>query len=97
MAGMDLLRELRIYGGVSNVSQILTVDQAKPEPVKPKLYLTCRRYDASTKAVCGEAWESDTFSPCPKCGNRQFVTKAERPQPPPQTVQPDTVDPLGAI
>jgi hypothetical protein len=91
----DMERDLRLYGGVSNIGALQRVDTAKPEPPKPRLYLTCRRYDAATKAVCGTAWEAETFSPCPKCGNRQFVTKAERPQPVPSPAE--AVDPLGAI
>lgn len=95
---MDLLRELRMQGGVSNVSQIIPADALKKEPPKPRLYLTCRRYDSPSKAVCGATWESDFMTPCPKCGNRQFVMKAERPAPPPETPQPETTDPiLGAI
>lgn len=90
-------RDLRQYGGVSNIGPLEPVILAEKEATKPRLYLTCRGYDAAHKAVCGEAWESDTFTPCPKCGRRQFVTKAERPAPPPAVPQPDQVDPLGAI
>jgi hypothetical protein len=95
MVRRDMERDLRLYGGVSNIGPIIPVDQTKTEPPKPRLYLTCRRYDTATKAVCGHAWESETFTPCPKCGTRQFVTKAERPAPPPEPAE--TVDPLGAI
>lgn len=98
MVRAQMERDLRMYGGVGNIGPLAPVDVAKPETPKPRLYLTCRRFDATTKAVCGHAWESDTFTPCPKCGNRQFVTKAERPQPPPETPKTETVDPiLGAL
>jgi hypothetical protein len=97
MVSMDLVRDLRLYGGVSNISQIVDVSKAAPEPPKPKLYLTCRRYDRATKQICGEAWEADSFAPCPKCGQRQWVSKAEAPKSPPEEAQPESIDPLGAI
>lgn len=98
MVRREMERDLRQYGGVSNIGPLEPANTAKKEPPRPRLYLTCKRYDTASKAVCGQLWESEVFTPCPKCGNRQFVVKAERPAPPPpETVQPETVDPLGAI
>lgn len=97
MIRREMERDLRQYGGVSNIGPLVPVLQAKPEPPKPRLYLTCRRYDPNTKVICGEAWEADSFTPCPKCGQRQWVSKAERPKPPPEAEQPEAIDPLGAI
>lgn len=97
MVRRDMERDLRLYGGVSNIGPLEPVHLTKPEPPKPRLYLTCRRYDPNTKLICGEAWEADSFTPCPRCGQRQWVSKAERPKPPPEAAQAETIDPLGAI
>lgn len=67
---------LRILGGVSNVSPIMSVEETQAEPVqKPNIILQCKRYDGHKKAICGKVWESEIFTPCPACGNRKFVTK----------------------
>jgi hypothetical protein len=100
MVRRDMERDLRQYGGVSNISPLERADPARLDAPKPRLYLTCRRYDTATKSVCGAAWEAETFAPCPKCGTRQFVSKAERPpeSPPPEAKKPEAeVDPLGAF
>lgn len=95
MVRRDMERDLALYGGVSNIGPLAPVDVATAAPKKILLYLTCRRFDATTKSVCGETWEAEAFTPCPKCGNRQFVTKAERPKTVPEATE--AVDPLGAI
>jgi hypothetical protein len=67
---------LRMFGGVSTVSHIMPAEepQAKPE-TKPNIILQCKRFDGGKKAICGEVWESELFTPCPACGDRKFVTK----------------------
>ena len=76
MVRRDMERDLRQYGGVSWIGPLVVVDppEAAASP-KPLLNLVCSRFDPKTKAKCDEKWQAETFTPCPKCGGKQFVQK----------------------
>jgi len=91
-------RDLRQYGGVSYISPLMIVEpEEAPEPVKPLLNLICTRFDAKSKKDCGGAWQAETFTPCPKCGGKQFVKKTAAPPPEPAVAEAGESSPLEAV
>ena len=73
-AGIELCRQVKFLAGVKNIT-FAKAAAAEPIPEQPRLTLSCRKYFPKLKTVCGEVWASDIFTPCPKCGAKQFVKK----------------------
>ena len=94
MVRRDMERDLRLYGGVSNIGPLVPIETAEAEPAKPRLNLICTRFDAKTKKPCDFHWEADAFTACPKCGERKFVQKAVPADPVVNLIAPN---PLEAI
>lgn len=72
-----LRRELSFLGGVSNIGRIEPAVATSQEEPKARLSLICS-WNPRGKGRCGMTWDSETFTPCPKCGQRRWVKKVDK-------------------
>lgn len=73
----QLRRELALFGGVSNVSDIRPSDA--PPAARPALLKFYCTSNPGGHGRCTATWESPTFSECPAGHGRNWVHKGERP------------------
>jgi len=78
MAEVAIRKWLANMGGVSELDRLRMEEVGAPEqPALRMLRLTCAQPAGKGKAksICGQTWQNPTFTPCPKCNGRAFVTK----------------------
>ena len=75
MVSNQLIRDLKMYGGVRNVQpiEVVHLDPDTGQP-PPRLHLKCFR-NPFGNGRCDEEWFAEVMTPCPKCKQRQWVKK----------------------